>query len=225
METAWPSLGFNTQPRGGGCEDDFDDALEVLEFQHTAARRRLRSDMQSKTDENKFQHTAARRRLLLNHFYEETGKNVSTHSRAEAAAFNQAESPSYAISFNTQPRGGGCFLIYRLTVPINAFQHTAARRRLPNILFCFGMDFKVSTHSRAEAAAPKIAFIITRFNVSTHSRAEAAAFANVVKLYKYIVSTHSRAEAAAAVAGFLGFTESVSTHSRAEAAANGDAHH
>ena len=135
--------------------------------------------MQSKTDENKFQHTAARRRLLLNHFYEETGKNVSTHSRAEAAAFNQAESPSYAISFNTQPRGGGCFLIYRLTVPINAFQHTAARRRLHRdscvvavailgfntqprgggclkLMLEHKMIGDVSTHSRAEAAAPYI---------------------------------------------------------------------
>ena len=55
--------------------------------------------------------------------------------------------------FNTQPRGGGC-----------------------NILFCFGMGFKVSTHSRAEAAAV-LFFARDKFaNVSTHSRAEAAAF-------------------------------------------------
>ena len=55
-----------------------------------------------------FQHTAARRRLLamvcgtLWAFY------VSTHSRAEAAAVQLKNNHALPVSFNTQPRGGGC---------------------------------------------------------------------------------------------------------------------
>ena len=56
------------------------------------------------------------------------------------------------------------------------FQHTAARRRLPLEKKLIGADVKVSTHSRAEAAAcvnrVKSAYPLM---VSTHSRAEAAA--------------------------------------------------
>ena len=35
--------GFNTQPRGGGCEGKAVTAATVKPFQHTAARRRLRA--------------------------------------------------------------------------------------------------------------------------------------------------------------------------------------
>ena len=34
---------FNTQPRGGGCRASLSEKLERLEFQHTAARRRLQT--------------------------------------------------------------------------------------------------------------------------------------------------------------------------------------
>ena len=56
--------------------------------------------------------------------------DVSTHSRAEAAAnlFNLLR--LVLLCFNTQPRGGGC-LMESLIKAINLlFQHTAARRRL-----------------------------------------------------------------------------------------------
>ena len=36
-----PSLGFNTQPRGGGCDRDNQIVNVIVMFQHTAARRRL----------------------------------------------------------------------------------------------------------------------------------------------------------------------------------------
>ena len=81
--------------------------------------------------------------------------------------------------------------------------------------------FSVSTHSRAEAAAPHLLGLpSTRITVSTHSRAEAAANGDVIVLGGLAVSTHSRAEAAAYVQwfGFV-FPSLVSTHSRAEAAA------
>ena len=101
---------------------------------------------------------------------------VSTHSRAEAAAWIDPATAKSILGFNTQPRGGGCFpdelggvitadvsthsraeaaaIIYiRQKGVFPRFQHTAARRRLP---LAFGSDDSlcpVSTHSRAEAAA------------------------------------------------------------------------
>ena len=58
------------------------------------------------------------------------------------------------------------------------FQHTAARRRLQGGSMRSSDLIKVSTHSRAEAAAPFFFSFFVLFNVSTHSRAEAAAAAN-----------------------------------------------
>ena len=56
--------------------------------------------------------------------------------------------------------------------------------------------------------------------VSTHSRAEAAAFFFRCSFFSATVSTHSRAEAAAPDGTVLLFNIHVSTHSRAEAAAS-----
>ena len=58
---------------------------------------------------------------------------VSTHSRAEAAALYGIFCISGAISFNTQPRGGGCPGFSFLVMAAYMFQHTAARRRLHKI--------------------------------------------------------------------------------------------
>ncbi len=79
-----------------------------------------------------FQHTAARRRLQMLPTILISNLTVSTHSRAEAAATATFKRHRANLSFNTQPRGGGCKMDYHidwLTI--------------------------VSTHSRAEAAAPK----------------------------------------------------------------------
>ena len=55
------------------------------------------------------------------------------------------------------------------------FQHTAARRRL--LFQCLPINIfdRVSTHSRAEAAAKYFENDKSKIIVSTHSRAEAAA--------------------------------------------------
>ena len=77
-----------------------------------------------------FQHTAARRRLLREFEKQIYMHQVSTHSRAEAAADR---------TFRCSPE--------------IAFQHTAARRRL-QVELDRPIEFdSVSTHSRAEAAA------------------------------------------------------------------------
>ena len=100
-----------------------------------------------------FQHTAARRRLHEQKDAQCFIDEVSTHSRAEAAAYTAA-----------------------LNIAIYLFQHTAARRRLPEMLGFAAAVAEVSTHSRAEAAAIIRMRLLNQNLVSTHSRAEAAAF-------------------------------------------------
>ena len=80
-----------------------------------------------------FQHTAARRRLL---------------PAMSLFVF-------LARSFNTQPRGGGCLGRINDWRIKSLFQHTAARRRLPKSPHKAVKKGRVSTHSRAEAAATK----------------------------------------------------------------------
>ena len=122
-------------------------------FQHTAARRRLQFLLRLCGKTGKFQHTAARRRLPL--------------------IFEQVIAEG--LCFNTQPRGGGCLKVFDLGLQFDKFQHTAARRRL--LFQCLPINIfdRVSTHSRAEAAARILRLIPDLPTVSTHSRAEAAA--------------------------------------------------
>ena len=60
------------------------------------------------------------------------GNDVSTHSRPKAAAaFFRPAFPDIA-RFNTQPPEGGCPALAFWASVDSQFQHTAARRRLPN---------------------------------------------------------------------------------------------
>ena len=54
------------------------------------------------------------------------------------------------------------------------FQHTAARRRLANILRAFDGHTMVSTHSRPKAAGKSDKNLNHYHKVSTHSRPKAA---------------------------------------------------
>ena len=144
---------------------------------------------------------------------------VSTHSRPKAAAaLTQYQSiikccfntqppeggcplcpfPLYvADSFNTQPPEGGCLVKSTAGDCFCGFQHTAARRRLPNLGLAFA-GIKLFQHTAArrrllpaiEKNAPEIA-------VSTHSRPKAAAYLLIIETTSSIVSTHSRPKAAA----------------------------
>ena len=106
-------LSFNTQPRGGGCGF-------------------LRESINSN---NLFQHTAARRRLLSAGNVASLKQRFNTQPRG-GGCIRTGINPCSHHSFNTQPRGGGCVTLGANTAAVNAFQHTAARRRLPLIYFC-----------------------------------------------------------------------------------------
>ena len=125
------------------------------------------------------------------------------------------------LCFNTQPRGGGCiFSMYRIP-QISSFNTQPRGGGCGQRRTRINCKSRVSTHSRAEAAASRESYDkVFRIDVSTHSRAEAAAPS--YPLYHCAtcgVSTHSRAEAAAITFLFNHRKQIVSTHSRAEAAA------
>ena len=145
---------FNTQPRGGGCQNLRRHILFLPVSTHSRAEAAARWIAVTKPTVCWFQHTAARRRLPC--FYGFLlGKGwcfntqprgggctrkltkgpyshcVSTHSRAEAAAQRLHFANLLISCFNTQPRGGGCT------------KHPKEYRVM----------LRVSTHSRAEAAA------------------------------------------------------------------------
>ena len=146
--------GFNTQPRGGGCYGLALYAVGHSVFQHTAARRRLR--------------------ILISRI--DGSNQVSTHSRAEAAAVYLTFFFDILFCFNTQPRGGGC-------------SHS---RRIARHCRC------VSTHSRAEAAAlPSPSHVTPFICFNTQPRGGGCILRSLVKNDIKTVSTHSRAEAAA----------------------------
>ena len=115
-----------------------------LKFQHTAARRRLPLTINQQQRGSKFQHTAARRRLPHHQCLCNVTGKVSTHSRPEVAALsfdiNDSATDVFqhtaarrwlqimvmchrwsANCFNTQPPGGGCFLLERTKCPIACF--------------------------------------------------------------------------------------------------------
>ncbi len=101
---------------------------------------------------------------------------VSTHSRAEAAAPCSQMHNVLLMSFNTQPRGGGCV------------DRTGFRPR----------DERFNTQPRGGGCPLLRKFGIISILVSTHSRAEAAAWSYLMQFnQRGPVSTHSRAEAAA----------------------------
>ena len=104
-----------------------------------------------------------------------TTYNVSTHSRAEAAACYRAKIRMVQFRFQHTAARRRLHAMLAGTQKGALFQHTAARRRLLEPSITEISNSTVSTHSRAEAAASDYCYIHFYFGVSTHSRAEAAA--------------------------------------------------
>ena len=121
---------------------------------------------------------------------------VSTHSRAEAAAWNAWSLTTISPSFNTQPRGGGCRIVWLFDSEKQSFNTQ------PRGGGCWS--------SKSQS------FSCRRFNTQPRG---GGCLNNWLVTCWVVVSTHSRAEAAAYVIQILSCTLWVSTHSRAEAAA------
>ena len=103
---------FNTQPPEGGWADNYDVLRLVIEFQHTAARRRLASMVGVSGIEKLFQHTAARRRLVRTALRDLKPEIVSTHSRPKAAGKHDIETlRRMEVSTHSRPKAAGCIII------------------------------------------------------------------------------------------------------------------
>ena len=144
-------LGFNTQPPEGGWVYPLVCKVELIGFQHTAARRRL----------GQIQYRC--RRLF----------RVSTHSRPKAAGVDcQRLRANYFVSTHSRPKAAGLdgFCITgKKMVSTHSRPKAAGARHLVKKL-----PADVSTHSRPKAAGSSIRDSIQLFHVSTHSRPKAA---------------------------------------------------
>ena len=199
-----------------------------MKFQHTAARRRLRTKTPGLYSRNRCFNTQP----------PEGGCGqkppdyiaaiaVSTHSRPKAAASNVLAvantqlkfqhtaarrrlprirghlSPAIAgVSTHSRPKAAAAG---RMTMhqPARGFQHTAARRRLPGALGILDLAFSLFQHTAARRRL-QAEFGTNNLDspVSTHSRPKAAAPYNRPPNRPYdVVSTHSRPKAAARNSG------------------------
>ena len=105
----------------------------LLQFQLTAARRRLGQSPSRSFVPVWFQLTAARRRLAHSARPFWSRRNVSTHSRPEAAGPVDGIYGFVFSSFNSQPPGGGWTQPATANPSFRKFQLTAARRRLEEL--------------------------------------------------------------------------------------------
>ena len=192
-----------------------------VEFQHTAARRRLRSFFLP---------------LYLKH-------QVSTHSHPKVAASPSSIYSSQSASFNTQPPEGGCdFSCFSFYIN-DLFQHTATRRWLQrdqrdrDKILSFNTQPPEGGCERMEQCErlevcfntqPPEGGCVKRLT----GRNKELMFQHTATrrwlppLYAYAneylrVSTHSHPKVAASSAGRIEVKNVVSTHSHPKVAANG----
>ena len=145
-----------------------------------------------------FQHTAARRRLAWSSRSCVFALAVSTHSRPKAAGERaEKERIQYVVSTHSRPKAAGSFPMKGCRWLL--FQHTAARRRLGDNVWLWGLGYVVSTHSRPKAAGSSRNTLVVGGQVSTHSRPKAAGRHGFAVRICRDVSTHSRPKAAGSV--------------------------
>ena len=125
---------FNTQPPEGGCNWN---GIELISDNKVSTHSRPKAAAVNSVIPTSFvfgfQHTAARRRLQ------------SKASKIKSKSWFQHTAARRRLP--TKPLG---------VATLKMFQHTAARRRLHRLNFKQSIHDLVSTHSRAEAAAPYI---------------------------------------------------------------------
>ena len=124
-----------------------------------------------------------------------------------------------AHCFNTQPPEGGCGKKVTFLQSGQSFQHTAARRRLPQTPPRPPPQRRFQHTAARRRLRIHQAHAPARPIVSTHSRPKAAAVVVRVQFTVTVVSTHSRPKAAALVSRRITVASGVSTHSRPKAAA------
>ena len=121
---------FNTQPPEGGWMIKFAMSIRRLMFQHTAARRRLVLSLGLLTSPFTVSTHSRPKAAGIGNRHDLAGSIVSTHSRPKAAGPPPTFCTRHLLGFNTQPPEGGWLIEVFWLVSQNAFQHTAARRRL-----------------------------------------------------------------------------------------------
>ena len=120
-------------------------------------------------------------------------ENVSTHSRPKAAAHSIGLGGQFIdVSTHSRPKAAAP-IRSRAAATFSAFQHTAARRRLPSLTMSISGGMPVSTHSRPKAAAAALLRWAAAQTVSTHSRPKAAALVPQMTYSHWCLFQHTAA--------------------------------
>ena len=141
---------------------------------------------------------------------------VSTHSRPKAAASIE-KGRLFRRPVSTHSRPKAAERGQNLKPPKNGFQHTAARRRLPDRLHRLRYSHSFNTQP-PEGGWKCLKGLLIRGWVSTHSRPKAAVLVLNPQTGATDVSTHSRPKAAGIPNHKSRGGRPVSTHSRPKAA-------
>ena len=211
-----------------------------VQFQHTAARRRLDLAMGNTPTFKLFQHTAARRRLAAGMPFLINLPMVSTHSRPKAAGSYDAvmlmSSPVSTHSrpkaagccgtswkrrracFNTQPPEGGWYRWYRATSGIACFntQPPEGGWQIGFNLRFHITRFNTQPPEGGWTSLPSLPSLKKPFQHTAARRRLGVAMAKI--LIPFGVSTHSRPKAAGFRRIAMPSEQQVSTHSRPKAA-------
>ena len=187
---------------------------DKVEFQHTAARRRL--GQYRRVQRVCFRVSTHSRPKAAGTMdgYAACEGDVSTHSRPKAAGRYLENQRQKRNGFNTQPPEGGWTTTRQSLLASNKFQHTAARRRLDQQLPADRRDYGFNTQP-PEGGWRQQLLLENSPAVSTHSRPKAAGLADNAATVIVGVSTHSRPKAAGPTASASAPTLSLFQHTAA----------
>ena len=166
MPIEYCPVSTHSRPKAAGSRKKVKPA-KLLQFQHTAARRRLEAIVAWAMKYGLFQHTAARRRLVPYRAFLFVRTVCFNTQPPEGGWSTRPTASRYAPKFQHTAARRRLEPTVITLPPIAPFQHTAARRRLVQPPFRPSKLIHVSTHSRPKAAGsttPSAATIRHGFN-------------------------------------------------------------
>ena len=163
----------HSRPKAAGIGAAQEGDLKVV-FQHTAARRRLANPYGSNTSMPSVSTHSRPKAAGTRPSRPDLKNKVSTHSRPKAAGSSPRPPQEPSPGFNTQPPEGGWRVYNWDGLTATKFQHTAARRRLGDILHMYKSCSRFQHTAARRRLVATVPMRLKRSGVSTHSRPKAA---------------------------------------------------
>ena len=186
-------------------------------FQHTAARRRLHGALDRCVPAGRFNTQPPEGGCPLRKMTAHSLRSFNTQPPEGGCGSGAAAGRRCKVSTHSRPKAAAG----RMTTHqrARAFQHTAARRRLLNMVIKVHMSMLFQHTAARRRLLARARGTGAGQRVSTHSRPKAAAGGQQARGGHLLVSTHSRPKAAATMREWEEMISTVSTHSRPKAAA------